>query len=727
MILLLMASVGQYIFVGYNKGAGAVFQTPGFVNESSLNSTLVTWNAVSTALGNASNSVCFNFAYCIPAADSTLSNNLLIMPYTYHNSTSVTATGADNQSNTWTCTNGSQDSGTSIWDGLCYAAGTTAGVTQAHVSFGSTGVTDVTGKLSQWYNIATSSPVDAHNSAAGTSSTTVNAVSVTTTQANDLIYVHVCPVGTAQTAVATAGAGFTLLTEGPLSTSTGESCFTEYEVDTGTGSITPTMTLGTASTYLEQVYAFKASASAAGTAPTGMYVERAMQWSTPLSNSGTSWPFQFTSAGNLLVESNAGGTMQVSTSTLPSDGTNTWHLGGANTISGASIGQYDSYGASANTNGSITITTSGTGDNTFIFRSFANGPSGGGVVYNFLDVGTDISFVTAPFTLLTNYLPQATNYVFIVDGSVEGGTGLNVSTPSSGCVWDGGFFGNEPNPEPVSENNVWFHCYGSTLGSNQTIAGNMSVAVSNGMTYDVGTYLTNTGVGIMNFTSHQNGDAGCTFNSSTDLHCTIPAPVAGNALIVAVGAFNSTARTISKVCVGDTADHTCATGTQLGDTDFSNAVTTGTSSQGTSAIWDTLSGPSGGPTTLDVVTSASVANLEFAYWEVAKGSGGSWAADTNTTSAKKQNATVASSTATGGSVTTVGTNDFCAAIVTVSNGVTANPKAGNEFIYAGASATALFSGTGDAATSLLTTTAASHTPTWSDASGTFNSSMACIK
>jgi hypothetical protein len=702
----------------------AATQIPVFVNETSLNSSLVTWNAVSTALGVASGGVCFSYSMCVPAPESTLSGNLLIMPYTYHNSTSVATTGHDNQTNTWTCVNGSKDSGTSIWNGLCYAANTTAGVTQSYVTFGTTGVTNVASKLSQWYNVA-SSPFDTSGSAAGTSSTTVNAVTITAAAANELIYVHVCPVGTVQTGTVTAGSGFTLLTEGAYSTANAETCYDEYEISSGAGSITPTMTLATASTYVEQVFAFKGSASAAGTAPTGTYIERKMAWSTPLSSSTTSWPFQFTSSGNLLIARSAGGVMQLS-ATPPTDATNTWKLAGRVLSGGnASVGQYYVPGASANTTGGITVTTSGTGDVSFEFDSVANAAPTGGATYGWTQ--NEVSFSTATFNAITTYLPQATNYLLVTDGSVESDTGLSIGSPASGCVWDAGMFGNEPNPEPIYENNVWAHCYGSTIGSTQTITFTLSGATSNASQGDFAAYLTNAGIGIINFVSNQNGDAGCTFNSSTNLHCTIPAPQTGNAIIVAVGAFNSTARTITKVCLGDSADHTCATGTQLANTDFSNATTTGTSGQGASAIWDTLSGPAGAPTTLDVVTSGTVANLEFAYWEVAKGSGGGWSADTNTTSAKKQNASVASSTATGGSVTSTGAADFCAAIVTVSGGITVNPKAGNEFIYAGAGTAPLFSATGDAAASLLTTTAGAHTPTWTDASGTFNSSMACIK
>jgi len=110
------------------------------------------------------------------------------------------------------------------------------------------------------------------------------------------------------------------------------------------------------------------------------------------------------------------------------------------------------------------------------------------------------------------------------------------------------------------------------------------------------------------------------------------------------------------------------------------------------------------------------------YWEVEKGSGGTWAADG---SGAHQNATaVAGGSATGAAVTPTGTQDFCAAHVDITTIITANPAAGNAFIYAN-SGSGFSSGGG--ATSLLTQSSSAQTPVWSASSGTFDSSTGCFK
>jgi hypothetical protein len=127
-------------------------------------------------------------------------------------------------------------------------------------------------------------------------------------------------------------------------------------------------------------------------------------------------------------------------------------------------------------------------------------------------------------------------------------------------------------------------------------------------------------------------------------------------------------------------------------------------------------------TTVTITYSGAIANDEAFYWEVEKGSGGTWVADGSGNHVNV--GSVSSSTATGAAVTPTGSQDFCAAHIDITTNITANPKAGNAFIYTGT--TTNFT-TGGGATSLLTQSSSAQNPAWSATSGTFNSSTGCFK
>ncbi|HEY1342335.1 MAG TPA: hypothetical protein VGF59_32735, partial [Bryobacteraceae bacterium] len=113
---------------------------------------------------------------------------MAILPYTYAFSSAATTTASDAGGDTFTCIDGSVDSTKTIGsnfhprNGLCYARNSAAGSPRGIVTFGATPVTNVAADASQWYNVVnTTDPLDAHGSAAGASSTTVNAVTLNTT------------------------------------------------------------------------------------------------------------------------------------------------------------------------------------------------------------------------------------------------------------------------------------------------------------------------------------------------------------------------------------------------------------------------------------------------------------------------------------------------------------------------------------------------------------------
>jgi hypothetical protein len=460
-----------------------------------LNNTQFTYNGNSTALGvnPSGQTACPNYSYCVPFAGKTLSGNLAILPYTYAYSAAVTTRASDGGGDSFTCVDGAVDSTTTVGsnyhphNGLCYAVNSAAGSVRGVVTFGATPVTNVAGDASQWYNVATSSPVDTSGSAAGTSSTTANAVSITTTRAGDLIYVHVCRTGTPSTTSFTAGSGFTLLT-----TDIHDGCATEYHVQSAAGAITPTMIMATASTYVEQVFAFKEASTGAGTAPSGIYMDRMMSWSMPQNQSAATWTFQFPSAGNFLFESISCGHLTPSASTVPRETQITWSLAGVNNNLNPPVitGEYYAQNASANYTGSspglITDTFTGSGDCTVKFYSFTGAPTSPFATWSEYGFSTS----TSPATVTTTWNPNVTGpAVWIFTGGEISSTATGVVTPSTGCQWTGGSYGgmNVDGPEPIDENNMWAVCYESTTG-NQTFAYRFAGTNPNGQAADLAAF-----------------------------------------------------------------------------------------------------------------------------------------------------------------------------------------------------------------------------------------------
>ena len=681
--------------------------TPGFVSETSKNSTLSTYNGSGTALGTnpTGQTACPAYSFCIPFAEGALSGNLGIVGYTYANSTAVTPTASDDKSDSWTCVNGSKDSGTGIWAGACDFPNLTAGAHKVTITFGTTTVTNVQAKASMAYNVAASSPLDVSGSAAGASSATANAVTISPTVANDYIWLLVCRTGTPAvtgTPAFAPGSGFTLGTEEDR-----DGCASEWEVDSGTGSLTPSMTMANASTYTEIVLAFKASSGTQGSAPSGVYLAHLRSYSTPASSSVTSWPLQFTSSGNLLVAyaTCGGAPMEF---TAMADSGNAWKQAGTINVAGAST-EFYVQNAAADANGSLTMTTTGTGDCNWFLEDYSGFPS---IAYTNRLAGV-ISGPAAgsPLTFTSTWLPWSTAGLTVVNGSLSYNTALTMAAPS-GAYFDGASFGGMAldGPEPIDQNNPQDHYYFNGTG-NQTVSQNLSSSSEavGQLAYDLLNFLSPSGIGVIN-------SVACVGTSSATLTCTVPA-TSGSLLVVAPSNFNSTARTVSKVCLDGT---TCAAGNSF--TQFSGAAAAGSSSVPATDIWY-LANPNTGKTTVTITFSASASNTEVTYWELVKGTGTSWATDGTT---PVHLGSVSSSTASGGSVTTTGSADFCAATFGVSGTVSAAPLSGNEFIYPNAGASGYSDGAG-ASVSLLTTSATAHQPKIGVNSGTFNSSTGCFK
>lgn len=707
--------------VGVGGTAAAGGATPVFVSESSFNSTTNADVAGTVTTRAANTTTCVDHAYCFQYADTTLVNNLGVIFYQYHHaSTSVTATATDDAAsggNTYTCGASVQVGATGTWVNYCYTYNMKVAYAVT-ITFGTTDVTAVMGKAQTFYNIlASGDPLDAASLASGSSSSTVNSASVTTTAANDMVTVFVARVGTPAVTSFTAGSGYTLGTEDIK-----DGGVSEYGVVAGTGATTPSMTMASSSTYGEIVLAFKSAT--AGTAPSGEYIERKMNWSSSSTTTGAV-TFQFTSAGNFLfVSPSCGGSPGLSATTITDSGSvNTWTtVGTVNTLGAVNIGpEFAASGATANATGLYSMGTSGTGDCTWYFYSVKGAPSTTVIArapYNRNFAGATASTVwelvptASGAATEAGWIPTPSNGMVFLVGGQDSNTSLGVASPSANCKWDAGSFGGEPisGLSAINENNSWAHCYFSGSGGVQwdiTQTSAATTAPGNVVGDAIGIFDSSTGdVAQISWVPGE--------GTGTNLDVTIPSTTSGNLLVCSVGVFNSTARTISSVCLDLT---TCAGGNAF--TQLSNSTSTGTGHAATS-IWYLLSAPAG-KTSVRIHPSATATTLEATCFEVRKGTG-SWATDTGN---HTNNGSASSNTITGAAITTTGAIDFCAANVGVTDSVSAAPKAGSEWQYSHI----VFHNSADAAISLITTSASAHTPTWTDsaASGSFSSSIGCFK
>lgn len=678
----------QAIFRGLMFPAAAPAAMPGFVSETSKNSTLT------NALGTKTFNTCSSYAYCFFYPEAALAGNLGIVSFQYSSTPASTPTVTDDKADTYTCLTPSPASNSLLVD-VCYAPNLTAGARVLTISFGAA-VTNVAAKAAMFDNIATSGPVDASGSAAGASSTTANAVSLNTTQANDLVYMVLWRTGTPSVTSYTQATGYTMKTpdihDGGVS---------EWTVDTSTGSITPSLIMSSASTYAEFAVAFKSAA--AGTAPSGFYLKALMSWSSPQAQT-SNYSFQVPSdAGDLLVSSNSCGGTGPMIPTSVTGGLNTWISTGPVNHSENLVAVKSFYAANtlADSSGLVTVNTTGNGDCTFTFYDYA----GAGPFTNLSSYSWPSSSGSS-YTITSTQLPWSTAGEEVSMGGHATNTSISILAPAAGCYFDGATYGGEPRdgPEPLDENNPWAHCAFSGTGVQTWTYGLTTTVDNGGGGADIVNFMSPSAIGIINIANNQ-------ATSTATLAVTIPTTSAGSLLAIDIGDYNATARTVSKVCLDGT---TCAAGNA-----FTHVVSATASGAASTEVWELLNAPAGA-TTATITLSGSASNVEAYYWELAKGNGGTWTRDVSNSISS---GTVSGGTAIGASVTTTGTQDFCAANVGVASSISANPKSGNEFIYPGT----IFTGTSDAATSLLTTTAGAHQPAWSDASGAFSSTTACWK
>ena len=187
---------------------------------------------------------------------------------------------------------------------------------------------------------------------------------------------------------------------------------------------------------------------------------------------------------------------------------------------------------------------------------------------------------------------------------------------------------------------------------------------------------------------------------------TIPVDSTGSGNLLVVATMNDVPTTVHGVSDGTNA-FVPATGAV--DDDVGDGLS--------SDVWYLLRSSSGKTSVTVTFNATNHNNFNVWFWEV---SGFSRAVFDKAASAGS--GVQAGGTATGAAVTTTGTREFVVGLDMTSANVTANPKAGNEFIYGG-----YVGNDGNGACSLITTSPASHQPVWTDNGSSFAGSTAAFK
>jgi hypothetical protein len=399
------------------------------------------------------------YYYAIGFPEPTQSGNLLVCS-SFGSGSSYSI--SDDKSETWTKA-GSQFPSTDnsgFVENIWYVANNLGGVHEVKVT-SSSDAGNVTVTCSEFYNVATSNPVDAAPKCNSVNSTTLTGTATGTLTSGDLVYFVSFNDNVGATTSFTAGSqpniGWNL---------DAVDLFDGYAVQHGvysaTTSFNPQMTTGTSNPYTSCAVAFKSAS--AGTAPTqSMRVVHLGHFNMP--NSGTTQTVQMPSTGNLLVASFTGGGDSISgISSIPG---NTWASTG--TVAGgpsitASSQIYYAGNASTATTATAAITRAGslTNDSILIYdiTGAATSPfdkdSGG-------QSGNQTSTVSSFTTCSGCLTPSAAGELVILNANQNWCTGTAETSPS-GALFDSAFstINSVNGAQPVDQNGEWAHFYNTS-------------------------------------------------------------------------------------------------------------------------------------------------------------------------------------------------------------------------------------------------------------------------
>jgi len=656
-----MGSVGPF-------GGGASV-TPMFVT-GALTGTTVN-GATNTALGTQTftgGGACATNTYCLWIPYGNLAGNAIQVTVFYASSpaTTISVTTDKAQSLTSVVTSAAQSSKIGQVFVLC---GATTGTQELKIA-ASTGVIVYDAFVSEWAGVPTSGCVDTSASTIGASATAATGGTLTPTNTNEILSTYVLRAGTP---ACTSNPCFTVGTNTGITWalrgadySDGGGAF-QWGTDSQNVSITPAMTLATASTYIGLTVAFNTSTSA-GTDPTGMYPAYAMSCDTP-ATAGATQNCQFPSIGNLLVaQQNCGG---LDVTGITDSGNTGWiqpgwrsdQLVASSTISSL----WYRAGAAADGSGAVQFALTGTDDCTFKMYDFV-GADNTRPFANRLE-GPNTNNTNQTVVINSTFYPGASSGWVLSASSQHTNTAGAVTSPT-GALFQSTTWGgqNSDGPSKPNQNNFWGLYQSSSTSTQNWTYTNINTAENEG---EYGAEIASFAAPSATFANpsiiqspyHE------VTSGSTDTVTLNTSTLSGTVLIALVGSFNATGRTVSKVCTDGT---TCAAGHS-----FTRATSATASLSGGNEveIWYCLSCTSG-VSSVEATYSGTITNGEMKVLEVRN-------LTTFDVANHVNNATgSAGATDTGASVTpTSGHVALIVSITAVASATIGSPDVGNAFGY----------------------------------------------
>ncbi len=405
--------------------------------------------------------------YICPLPEPSQGGNALLLGVNVSNSGTFTV--SDDKSNAWNLVDSVVDGSTGLYVAVYLALNVNQG-TRFIKLHRSTTANNVALYISEYYNVSTSSAIDAHSCSASPGSSSITAGSITPAVSGDLLW-QFATNGSAGGGVPNSVTSFAAGSQSSinwqlLSADLYDGAAAQAGIYTTSGvAIDPTFTSGTSEGFDSCVVALKAPTSPTGNAPTNAFrivhmLHQQMPQSAP-----NPWKVQFPTSGNLIVASYiSGGSFITSATSTPS---NAWSSTGPAAGSVAlSAGSQIYYVANASTSNSMTI-------------NFIRDSTTSDATYMMYDI---VGAATAPFDKDSggqtgNQTSQVSSFspagIGLTPTGVSGGnemiianTGWNFCTGNGVSVPAGALFdaatdtGNGVDgPESVDQNNGWMHYY----------------------------------------------------------------------------------------------------------------------------------------------------------------------------------------------------------------------------------------------------------------------------
>ena len=400
--------------------------------------------------------------YLCPLPEPTQAGNAILLGFFSDNSGSPNWTVSDDKSNRWTLATSTTDSNGNII-AVYYALNVAAGTRLLSVK--NTGGTQgyLAVSASEYYNVASSSALDAKSCSASGNSTAIAAGGITPGTSGDLLWQWAANGYAASVASFRTGSQSNIAWQ-LNGTDIHDGDATQAGVYNSTNAINPTFTSGTAEPFDSCVMALKAAN--AGNSPTRSFRIVHMLHAQMASTDSSPYAAQMPTSGNLVVISFSSGGNTISS--LTSNPSNTW----LSTGSLPNVNQQEYYpvqqmyyAPSANTSNSMTLSIAQDGPMTgttymiYDFTGAATSPfdtdSGG-------QGGNQVNAVGSLTSCSGCLTPSAQNEVILGSIGQNWCTATAITSPAGALFDSATYTGNSVNgPEPVDQNNGWFHYYDS--------------------------------------------------------------------------------------------------------------------------------------------------------------------------------------------------------------------------------------------------------------------------